>query len=708
MEKTIKEAFISVAQNPTHTCGRIQKTNENGLINVLSTWSSLDFTRETKSNYLSNTLFRLTELSQGSIKPIFQTPISCGVDNVIRWEISNNGKFIAMLKEEKKDDNTKKLIEVWSEGFLNFATDVTHIHGSFYGDDMFGTLCWSSDDSKFVYVAEKKEMESEDDDFKKFDWKGDLGEKFSPKASPQIFLFDIPTKSSIPVAVELPIFPGQAQFGQEDEYLIFTGYARLPRAYGLIYCPNRPSGIYTLNLENNQIVHISKGYESCRSPRLTPDKSSVVFLSNSSGRGHYQCSCLVNYNFSTSYGQVIMPVVNEPRSINDFPGLYLLDLPSNPWLESKKGELWILCHSQWRSRRVIVSLEIPRFTRTISVSPHLKVHTPDDVTGSWSLLDIRHDIILAVRSTPSEPQRLVLGKYSFSDQLRISWIDAPIRGENLSDFIEWKIVSFPRTPETLEVILVTPMGMNSPYNIIPPSDKPPLVVYPHGGPHSAFATEMISSVAAYCLLGFSVALVNYTGSIGFGQNSVDALIGKIGELEVDETKYISEALCSYFGYDSSKLVYLGGSHSGFMGAHLTGTFPQLFRACVLRNPVINIGAMVAQTDIPDWCFAENGLVYDFVEPSLITPSIYGQMYEASPIKNVGKVQTPTLVMLGDEDRRVPPFEGMNWVNYLRAYNKNLLVEAKLFSGNGHALDKFEAEFKGFQIIVDFFYRNLFS
>jgi acylaminoacyl-peptidase len=48
-----------------------------------------------------------------------------------------------------------------------------------------------------------------------------------------------------------------------------------------------------------------------------------------------------------------------------------------------------------------------------------------------------------------------------------------------------------------------------------------LVVFPHGGPHGAFCSEFSAHVAIFYSLGYSVLLVNYRGSTGYGQDSIE-------------------------------------------------------------------------------------------------------------------------------------------------------------------------------------------
>ena len=49
-----------------------------------------------------------------------------------------------------------------------------------------------------------------------------------------------------------------------------------------------------------------------------------------------------------------------------------------------------------------------------------------------------------------------------------------------------------------------------------------------------------------------------------------------------------------------------------------------------------------------------------------TDKVYAHLYSKSPVAHIDKVQTPTLVLHGQVDRRVPPSQGIEYHNALKA------------------------------------------
>lgn len=115
----------------------------------------------------------------------------------------------------------------------------------------------------------------------------------------------------------------------------------------------------------------------------------------------------------------------------------------------------------------------------------------------------------------------------------------------------------------------------------------PLLVVPHGGPHSAFTASWLLSIVYLAATKRAVLCANYTGSTGYDEAGVRALCGQVGRLDVDDTRALTLKAAEEF---TGPRAVIGGSHGGFLGGHLIGQFPDLFATAVLRNPVLNLSS----------------------------------------------------------------------------------------------------------------------
>jgi acylaminoacyl-peptidase len=84
--------------------------------------------------------------------------------------------------------------------------------------------------------------------------------------------------------------------------------------------------------------------------------------------------------------------------------------------------------------------------------------------------------------------------------------------------------------------------------------------------------------------------------------------------------------------DAQRVGICGGSHGGFLTAHCTSQYPELFKAAAMRNPVTNIASMVTSTDIPDWCYGEVMGEYDQSVFRGPTSQQLVKMYENHPFR----------------------------------------------------------------------------
>eukprot|EP01133_Synstelium_polycarpum_P001163 gene1163-1332_t len=157
--------------------------------------------------------------------------------------------------------------------------------------------------------------------------------------------------------------------------------------------------------------------------------------------------------------------------------------------------------------------------------------------------------------------------------------------------------------------------------------------------------------------------INYHGSTGYGKDFVDSVPGKVGELDVkdclDTIDYLVKT--SNGTLDSNRVGVIGGSHGGFLAAHLIGLSEPRVKVAVMRNPVIDISALSMLSDIPDWSYFEAGIIPDETTHQYpVVPSLaqLEQMRKCSPIHHLSNMNVPTLVLLGGKDLRCPPSQGL--------------------------------------------------
>lgn len=206
--------------------------------------------------------------------------------------------------------------------------------------------------------------------------------------------------------------------------------------------------------------------------------------------------------------------------------------------------------------------------------------------------------------------------------------------------------------------------------VLRPRTPPPLgshtkvILFPHGGPHSAYVTDFLPGLALFAAMGAIVVIPNYRGSLGYGEEFVKCLVGNIATCDVADCLACLDAalpLCHDLNPEPTVSV-CGGSHGGFLALHLVAAAPERFRCAVARNPVCDIPAMLATTDIPDWCYLETlGVVG---QQPVVTAEQVARMFAMSPISKIESIRAHLLLLIGAKDKRVPPSQVLHLVTLL--------------------------------------------
>ena len=213
---------------------------------------------------------------------------------------------------------------------------------------------------------------------------------------------------------------------------------------------------------------------------------------------------------------------------------------------------------------------------------------------------------------------------------------------------------------------------------LPDGERPPLLVFIHGGPTASAVREYRGSVRFWTSRGFAVVDVDYRGSTGYGRRYRNLLRQNWCRVDVDDAVAAAQFLADRGDADGDRLVIRGGSAGGTTTL-LALALHETFAAGTNLFGVADLVALLSD----DHKFESQYSV------SLVAPWPEGaQVYaDRSPINHIDGISSPLLVLQGSIDTVVPPAHSEKIVEAMRA--NGLPVGYIEFEGEGHGFRRAE-------------------
>lgn len=206
----------------------------------------------------------------------------------------------------------------------------------------------------------------------------------------------------------------------------------------------------------------------------------------------------------------------------------------------------------------------------------------------------------------------------------------------------------------------------------PAGEKPPLVIFIHGGPTSQARNLFQIKQLFWTSRGFAVLDVNYGGSTGYGRKYRELLNKNWGIVDVEDCVNGAKYLVDRGLVDQNKLVIRGGSAGGYTTLAALA-FKNTFKAGGNYFGVADITALAKDTHKFEASYMDE-LVGKYPEEK--------DLWEArSPINSVDKINVPLIIFQGEDDPVVPKNQSIMIYEALK--KRGVPVELHLYPKEEH-------------------------
>ncbi len=297
---------------------------------------------------------------------------------------------------------------------------------------------------------------------------------------------------------------------------------------------------------------------------------------------------------------------------------------------------------------------------------------PREVLGgrrrmSGFAMDPSRRLMAYVATSMTKPTELYVANVDGTGERRLtSFNDAIAREVAFSDAERFTVPSV--GGREIEAWLMKPHGWQ-------PGRKYPLVLYIHGGPHSAYGENWFDEFQNLAAAGMYVLFTNPRGSSGYGADFTYSTRGRWFDEDYQDLMKAVDVAAARADIDSTRMGVTGGSYGGVMTAWVT-VKTNRFKAAQTDRMISNFWSWYGSSD------AQGLTEFEFFGRPWENAALYDSL---SPIRQVARVRTPTLIVQSEEDFRTPMTDAEQWFIALR--KQGVPVEFVRYPRSTHELSR---------------------
>lgn len=514
---------------------------------------------------------------------------------------------------------------------------------------------WSPDSTRIAFVTTVPRTAEEEARLKKRDdervYEGD-------GRNSQMWTIDVASGSTQRViggnAVDLNAFTiaGAPQWSPDGKRLAFE-------AKPTPMIRDDRSDIYTTSVDTHsaEIDKITTNPGRDSAPRWSPDGKWIAYTAAiSNGR-------------PLGDGIALQPVTQEHLMLYDLATRTAKDV-SSPAFDTAAGTpLW----SADSSRIIFTSgkrVDNEVFAYDLASATYAALTTGRSVALGNASRDGR--TFAVTTESPRDPADVYVADAGFQSFTRLTTTNphASAIALGASEVITWKSTD----GVEVEGVLLKPVGYE-------PGHRAPLLVVAHGGPTGAFTNGYrlggLEGGQVLAGQGWAVLYPNVRGSTNYGETFMRANIPDWGGGDWRDLMSGVDAVIARGVADPDKLALMGWSYGGYMTAWgITQT--TRFKAAMVGAGITNVWSMYGTNDIPNYLGTFFGGY-----PDTRTQPLY---LDRSAVSHIDKVTTPTLILHGASDERVPTGQALELHRALKDRGK--LTELVFYPREGHGIQEF--------------------
>ncbi len=403
--------------------------------------------------------------------------------------------------------------------------------------------------------------------------------------------------------------------------------------------PNN-SHLYKVNTLSNSIAKITTGKGPYQSPKVSPDGKKVLF-------SHYEDK-FVGYQLSK-----IFHMNPDGSQITEIKHNLGLDIDVYEWDRNSKS---LFIKYTKHGEGILASMELTGKTTNITSDIGSESYGRPYSSGSFSIAENGNYVF--TQASTSRPAELAVGKYpSKTEAKRITSLnDNFLINKTIGDVEE---IWFKSSYDNKEVQgwIIYPPDFDA-------SKKYPLILEIHGGPYLSYGPHFTPELQLMATQGYVVLYTNPRGSTSYGEEFAAYINNNYPSEDYDDLMSGIDAVIAKGFINTDRLYITGGSGGGVLSSWSIGKTDR-FAAAVVSKPVINWYSFALTSD--------GGSIYYqywFNKKPWEDPDQY---LDHSPISLVGNVNTPAMIICGENDYRTPMSESEQYYNALKIQGKEAML-----------------------------------